>query len=283
MNIEHLLRTRNRERSELLKRIVDNLLAEHSVSAAWLSGSASRGSDDALSDLDIHIVVDDQAIGHFIDNRRMYASEPAQPVLLMDNLANAPVGGAYLLALYEGEAGPQHVDWFWQPVSKSYLPDDEKILFSRVELPWIRGEQWRCEAHRPPGPPLGFNPTRRDLLTHKIAFFWAMSLIVAKYIARGNGGTVARMTGVIAGALDEIVALSDADTGFLGTPEALPFDLEAASAEVQFRTLRNLAHYAEALGERLVAQNVMVSSEAVRQIYRFFCLTEYLATRTRHS
>ena len=280
MNIEHLLRTRNRERSELLKRIVDNLLAEHSVSAAWLSGSASRGSDDALSDLDIHIVVDDQAIRYFMDNRRMYASEPAQPVLLMDNFANAPVGGAYLLALYEGEFGPQHVDWFWQPVSKSYLPDDEKILFSRVELPWIRGGQWRREAHRPPGPPLSLNPTRRDLLTHKIAFFWAMSLIVAKYIARGNGGTVARMTRVVARALEEIAALIDADTGFMGTLETQPSDLEAASAEVQFRTLRSLAQYAEVLGNQIAVQGAETPSEAIIQIYRFFCFAEALAARS---
>ena len=283
MNIEHLLRTRNRERSELLKRIVDNLLAERGVGAAWLSGSASRGGDDALSDLDIHIVVDDQAIRYFMDNRRMYASEPAQPVLLMDNFANAPVGGAYLLALYEGEFGPQHVDWFWQPESKSRLPDDEKILFDRVGLPIMPGAQWRLEAHRPPAPPLGPDPPVHGLLTHKMEFFWAMSLIVAKYIARRNGEVVDRMTSVIACTLDEIAVLSDAEPEFSETRDSLPSGLDAASSKVQFDALGRLAHYAEALGERLVAQNVMVSSEAVRQIYRFFCLTEYLATRTRHS
>ena len=287
MTIEHLLRTRNRERSDLLNRIVDNLLAERSVCAAWLSGSVSRGGDDALSDLDIHIVVDDQAIGDFIDNRKVYAPKPARPVLLMDNLGNAPVGGAYLLALYEGEIGPQHVDWFWQPESKSRLPDDEKILFDRVGLPTMPGAQWRREAHRPPAPSLGADPPVHDLLTHKMEFFWAMSLIVAKHIARRNGAVVDRMTGVIARTLVEIAALSGAESELRETRESLslPSGLDAASSEVQFDALGRLAHYAEALGERLVAQNVnvMVSSEAVRQIYRFFCLTEYLATRTCHS
>ena len=285
MNIEHMLRTRNRERSNLLKLIVECLIAERSVRAAWLSGSVSRGSDDALSDLDVHIVIDDRSMDQAIDNRKLHAADPARPVLLMDNFRNAPVGGAYLLALYEGEFGPQHVDWFWQPESKSRLPDDEKILFDRVGLPTMPGAQWRREAHRPPAPPLGADPSVHDLLTHKMEFSWAMTLIVAKHIARRNGAVVDRMTSVIACTLVEIAALSGAESKLPETRESLslPSGLDAASSKVQFDALGRLAHYAEALGEWLVTQNVMVSSEAVRQIYRFFCLTEYLATRTCHS
>ena len=285
MNIEHMLRTRNRERSNLLKLIVECLIAERSVRAAWLSGSVSCGSDDALSDLDVHIVIDDRSMDQAIDNRKLHAADPARPMLLMDNFRNAPVGGAYLLAHYEGEFGPQHVDWFWQPESKSRLPDDEKILFDRVGLPTMPGGQWRREAHGPQAPPLGADPSVHDLLTHKMEFFWAMTLIVAKHIARRNGAVVDRMTSVIARTLVEIAALSDAESELPETRESLslPSGLGTTSPRVQFDALRRLAHYAEALCERLVAQNVMVSSEAVRQIYRFFCLTEYLATRTCHS
>lgn len=278
VNIEHVLRTRNRERSDLLKRIVESLTIERSVQAAWLSGSVSRRSDDALSDLDIHIVIDDQAIDQVIDNRKLYASRPARPTLLMDNYRNAPAGGAYLLALYDGEFGPQHVDWFWQPESRSRLPDDEKILFDRVGLPTMLGAQWRREAHRPPMPPLGPNPPTRDLLMHKIEFFWAMSLIAAKYIARRNNAVVDRITGVIARTLDEITDLSDTPIEPIRLMKLLPSDMDGASAATQFRVLRELAHHVEALGERLVTPDVAAPSEAVRQIYRFFCLTEALAT-----
>ena len=279
VNIEHVLRTRNRERSDLLKRIVESLTTERSVQAAWLSGSVSRGNDDALSDLDIHIAIDDQAIDQVIGNRKLYASRPARPTLLMDNYRNAPAGGAYLLALYKGEFGPQHVDWFWQHASESHLPDDERILFDRVGLPSIQGDLWRREAHRSPAPPLGLNPSRADLLTHKITFFWAMCLIVAKYIARRNGVGVTKMTRVIARTLDEI-----AELGVLsGVPaefrDSLPTNLADTSADARVNLLRELACHTEVLSKRLMAQGVAIPSEAVEQIYRFIYLAETLSMK----
>lgn len=278
MNIEHMLWTRNRERSNLLKLIVECLIAERSVRAAWLSGSVSRGSDDALSDLDVHIVIDDRAMDQAIDNRKLHAADPARPILLMDNFRNAPIGGAYLLALYKGEFGPQHVDWFWQPESKSRLPDDEKILFDRAGLPKIPGAQWRREAHISPSGPEDIHG--HDLLTHKMEFFWAMSLIVAKYIARRNGGIVERMTSVIARTLDEIAILNDAESEQLRIRESLPSGLGTTSSRVQFDVLRNLSQIAETLGRQDSVRGAAISSEAIRQIYRFFCFTEALSYRS---
>ena len=105
MGIEDLLSIRWRERAELLRRIEEGLRMDSRVRAAWVTGSVARDEDDALSDLDLFIAVSDDAIHDFVENRRVHAVEPARPVLLMDNLANAPGGGAYLLALYEGEVG----------------------------------------------------------------------------------------------------------------------------------------------------------------------------------
>ena len=197
MTIGDLLSIRWRERAGLLSYIEAIIRSDGRVSAAWVSGSTARGEDDALSDLDLYIVVADNAIDDFVDNRRVHAARPARPVLLMENLANAPTGGAYLLALYEGEAGPQHVDWFWLPESEARLPDQATVLFDRAGL--SRESSTSGTMHRPSGPPLGPNPPLADLLEHKIAFFWAMSVIVAKHIARRNGETVARMTRVVAG------------------------------------------------------------------------------------
>ena len=197
MTIGDLLSIRWRERAGLLSYIEGIIRSDGRVSAAWVSGSTARGEDDALSDLDLYIVVADNAIDDFVDNRRVHAARPARPVLLMENLANAPTGGAYLLALYEGEAGPQHVDWFWLPESEARLPDQATVLFDRAGL--SRESSTSGTMHRPSGPPLGPNPPLADLLEHKIAFFWAMSVIVAKHIARRNGETVARMTRVVLG------------------------------------------------------------------------------------
>jgi len=239
----------------------------------------ARGDDDALSDLDIFIVVADDTIADFVNNRRSYAGGPAQPILLMDNLANAPVGGAYLLALYDGAAGPQHVDWFWQAESTARCPDDERVLFDRAGLPIVPGPQWRSTVHRSSGAPLGQDPSPADLLTHKIAFFWAMSLVAAKYIARRNGKDVARMIRVVSRTLAEAEALSRNSEPSSRGYETGASGLEAASPASQLQELKGLARHAEVLGSQLTAHGVVVPSRAVLQVHQFFELTEALVTQ----
>jgi predicted nucleotidyltransferase len=234
MNLHELLSTRLRERSELLDRIVAILSADPNVRAAWLSGSVSRGDDDALSDRDLSVVVSDESIGERVDRRRTYAARSAPPVLLMDNLSNAPVDGAYLLAFYPGEAGPQHDDWFWQPESGARIPDDEKVLFNNTGLPLMSGDDWRRQSNRPPGAPLAANAPLGEQLTHKITFFWAMSIIAAKYIARRDGETFARMTRLIAHTLSETAQLGEAGQLNLGADDASVASLASSGSRKQF-------------------------------------------------
>ena len=156
MSIEDLLSIRWRERAELLRCIEEVNSSDCRVRAAWVSGSTALGEDDALSDLDLYIVVADSAIDDFVNNRRFHAPGPARPVLFMENLANAPIGGAYLLALYEGAAGPQHVDWFWLPESEARRPDQTAVLFDHAGL--SREASASGTMHRPSGPPLGPSP-----------------------------------------------------------------------------------------------------------------------------
>ena len=277
MSIEDLLSIRWRERAELLRCIEEVNSSDCRVRAAWVSGSTALGEDDALSDLDLYIVVADSAIDDFVNNRRFHAPGPARPVLFMENLANAPIGGAYLLALYEGAAGPQHVDWFWLPESEARWPDQTAVLFDHAGL--SREASASGTMHRPSGPPLGPSPPLTDLLEHKIAFFWAMSLVVAKYIARRNGETVARMTRVVAGTLVEAAALCGDSVSPPEEHGAMLVNLKAASAHVQLQVLRELAGHADALGGRLADHGVAVPTEAVRQVRQFFELAEALATR----
>jgi hypothetical protein len=279
MNVDELLAIRTRERSDLLGRIVAGLRDDRRVRAAWLSGSVSRGDDDALSDLDLSVVVSGESIGEFVANRRYYAAESAPPVLLMDNLANAPVGGAFLIALYPGEAGPQQVDWSWQPESEAGIPDDEMVLFNIAGLPLIQGDDWRRQVHRPPGPPLDAGASVGDQLTQKIAFFWAMSLIVAKYIARRDGETVARMTRLIARTLSEAARLGNAGPVAVWYDETVEASLASAGGSRQFVVLDGLVREAGELGDRLVEQRVILPSEAIAHIYRFFELTKAMVAR----
>ena len=274
MGVEDLLTVRLRERAALLRRVEQVVRKDCRVRAAWILGSVARGEDDALSDLDLFIVVADDAIAEFIDNRRVHAAEPARPFLMMDNLANAPAGGAYLLALYEGKAGPQNIDWFWQAESVAYRQDDGKILFDRAGLQVARGAQLGSTVRRPTGPPLGPNPSLTDLLTHKIAFFWAMSFIVAKYIARRDSESVARMTVVLTRTLTEAAAMCDRRGALSAGYESMAAGLEAATPTAQLQVLRDLARHAEALGGQAAAQGVVLPSEAITQVHRFFELAE---------
>jgi len=47
-------------RDDLLERIVATLQADSRVVAAWLSGSFGRGVEDAWSDLDLHVAIEDE-------------------------------------------------------------------------------------------------------------------------------------------------------------------------------------------------------------------------------
>ncbi len=279
MGTEYLLSVRWRERAELLARIEQGIRRDCHVRAAWVTGSVARGNDDALSDLDIFIVVADDAIADFVDRRRSHAAGPAQPILLMDNLANAPVGGAYLLALYDGAAGPQHVDWFWQAESTARCPDDERVLFDRAGLPIVPGPQWRSTVHRSSGPPLGQDPSPADLLTHKIAFFWAMSLVAAKYIARRDGREAGRMTHVVSRTLTEAEVLARNSMSPSRGYVTVATGLEAASPASQLQALRELARHADVLGGQLSDHGVLAPSKASRQVQEFFELTEALVAQ----
>ena len=271
VSLDGQLRTRLRERAGLLKQIHHLIQKDGRVRAAWVEGSVARGNDDALSDIDIFVVVADDAVEDFIDNRRCHAAKPARPILLMDNLQNSLLRGAYLLAWYGGEAGPQHVDWFWQAESEARRPEEANVLFDRAGIRRVPGDLATM-----PGPSLGPNPPLRELLTHKTTFVWAMSLIVAKHIARRNGETVARMTGVVARTLTDLVSLCGSSMVPL---EGLEDGLEAASALTQFQVLRKLARRADALGCQLASLGIVVPAEAVGQAHRFFELAESVATQ----
>lgn len=281
MGVEDPLTVRLRERAALLRRVEQVIRRDCRVRAAWILGSVARGEDDALSDLDLFIVVADDSIAQFIDNRRVHAAEPARSLLLLDNLANAPAGGAYLLAMYEGKAGPQNIDWFWQAESMACRQDDGKILFDRAGLSAAPGARRGITVDQPTDPPLGPNASPTDLLTHKIAFFWVMSFVVAKYIARRDSESVARMTVVLTRTLTEAAAMCDSRGALSAGYESMAAGLEAANPTAQLQVLRDLARHAEALGGQAADRGVVPPSEAVTQVHRFFELAEALVNQNK--
>lgn len=170
--MDDLLQIRVAEREALLQRITHALEADERIVAAWLHGSLGRGDADALSDIDLTIIVADEHSPRVNAERQAYAARIGQLVLVQEAPHNAPPGGAFLLVMYEGLAGPLQVDWNWQPLSQAHLPTDARILFNRAQL------APESVVARPTDQQVA------DDLTSRTVFFWMMVQIAAKKIAR---------------------------------------------------------------------------------------------------
>ena len=80
------------------------------VNAARLFGSLGRGDGDALRDIDLWIVVDDDHIHRIISQPPEYSSQIGVPIFFLEAPQNAPEGGAYLMACVDAPIAPHIVD-----------------------------------------------------------------------------------------------------------------------------------------------------------------------------
>ncbi len=173
------LRVYRAERDALLQHITSILERDQRVRAAWLFGSLGRGDEDDLSDSDVWVVVADEHLGAIVTERREYVAQAGSPLLLVEAPQNAPTGGAYLMAIYEGKAGPHLVDWYWQARSDApEVPRQTRLIVNRAQAA-ASGSARRDGAT---GPSSEQDPL--ESIANAISFFWAMLLIVAKYAAR---------------------------------------------------------------------------------------------------
>ena len=278
MNLQQLLDTRVAERSALVRHIASYLENDKRVKAAWSHGSLSKGNHDALSGVDVWVVVDDESAPSIVSGRKKYASGLTKPSLVMNNLDNAPPSGAYLLVHYPGEVGPQYVDWFWQPESLTRRPDDALVLFDRANLQTVSRDEWRDEMHQAGGRSPINETDQASIVTFKITFFWAMSLVVAKYIARGDSATVQRMMALITHTLAETNDALSAKPRADSTDTTLTVDDRLASASDQFAILDRLVKADRRMEKPIEAVGGSIPSDGIQQIQRFFELTKQMAT-----
>jgi predicted nucleotidyltransferase len=259
---EHL-KKRIEERDALLDRAVALLQEDARVVAAWLFGSLGRGEEDALSDLDLWVVVSDPYARFVLAQRREYVRKLGEPLLILEAPQNAPQDGAYLLTLYGGQAGAYQVDWYWEPQSQARIPNNARLLFDRVGLP-RSGLPALAAAPGPQSP-----EERGQAAADRALFFWAMIQITAKKIARRQPWGALGMTAMVRGTLGEVQRL-------VGAPdepqpaEALP----PVQPGEQLEHLRRMAREMEAITPQIVALGGSVPTEAIALVYRFFDLVE---------
>ena len=170
-------------RAALLAKLTETLSKDERFIAAWLTGSFGRGEADAVSDLDLTLVV----------SRRYSASlcarpEPAgakttkerfdlfssfgQPAAIHENNNNAPEGGTFTFVLYTPSA--LMVDWILLPQAIARRPAQSRLLFDKAGIPLSPPTEPESEEQRV------------EMASNSIAFFWMMAAVTAKYIVRDD-------------------------------------------------------------------------------------------------
>lgn len=172
-------------REALLNTIVAALAEDERVVAAWLTGSMARGEADAVSDVDLTVVIagayadtlcrrGDMATAQPAAGRLAFFARFGEPANVHENNHNAPPGGTFTSLLYRPSA--HVVDWILVPHAQARRPATARLLFERLPMPFAP----------PPGPP---EPALfAAQIAEQVAFFWMMAAVVAKYLVRGDLG-----------------------------------------------------------------------------------------------
>lgn len=258
------LQARQHERQSLLDACQTVLRKDQRIQAAWLFGSSSRNESDSLSDLDLWTVVDDDAIGELMSKRRHYVEQLGPFLLCLESPRNAPAGGAYLMALYFGAYGPQQIDWYWQPASASCLPKDGLLLFERQPLE-RKTDLSTLDL-------VGNDQDAPDSVQQRATFFWAMSFICAKKIARHDHESAYQILAMLILALQDCQKLLG-QASYPQQGEAVP----AFDSDAQLRLLSALVAQMEACNAQIFAEDDPIQTSIAEQFRAFLALCQALS------
>lgn len=168
-------------REQLLAKIIATISGGDRFVAAWLTGSYSRSNQDALSDIDISIVVNDEhskalcrhsaQVGPQTTPERMEIfTQFGEIAFLHENNNNAPEGGTFTNIIYAQNA--LIIDWIMIPQKTAQRSSPSQIIFDRVGIP---------EAN--PIAPETLEQ-RAEKASEITAFFWMMMAMTVKYLVR---------------------------------------------------------------------------------------------------
>lgn len=229
-----LLTSYRAARDALVERLRVELGADRRFAAAWLYGSLGRGDGDDLSDIDLALVVEDDAAaalcarpwemgGQTTPERLRLFCQFGEPILIHENHQNAKAGGSFSFVRYR-EAGVM-VDWSLRPREDAARAADTLLLFDKIGIPLL--------------PEQGGGPPARDefKIAERAAFFWMMAGITAKYLLRGDTAFVLPWLVKLVDIVEEVEWLDQFEPASGSIP---------APGESQARTLRGLCARAAA-------------------------------------
>jgi hypothetical protein len=169
------------KREQLLAKIIAAISGDDRFVAAWLTGSYSRSNQDALSDIDISIVVNDehsdvlcyrssQVSAQTTPERMEIFTRFGEIAFLHENNNNALEGGTFTNTIYAQTA--LIIDWIMIPQKTAQRSSPSQLLFDRVGIP---------EAN--PIAPETLEQ-RAEKASEITAFFWMMMAMTVKYLVR---------------------------------------------------------------------------------------------------
>lgn len=172
-----------RNRNVLITSLVTELSNDERILAAWLTGSYGRNEADAVSDLDLTVVIAaphhavlcarQEQVSHTTTVERLALfSRFGQPAVIHENNHNAPEHGTFTFVLYEKSA--LMVDWVLVPAIHVERPFYSLLLFDKGNI-----------AVSAPPAPEELEESKKTV-AERWAFFWMMAAVTTKYIIRGD-------------------------------------------------------------------------------------------------
>lgn len=120
----------------ICERTIDNIVDFFKDEAieAHVFGSIARGTNDALSDIDIWITFKDDEIQKVIENRMSSYAKFGEIILLHELQNNFPLNGIQTAIIYKIDDELIRVDFYLCPFSSSRVLPGSKILFEKKTI-----------------------------------------------------------------------------------------------------------------------------------------------------
>jgi predicted nucleotidyltransferase len=177
MNIEF-----TKKMKDICERTVDDIgrYFERTALEAHVFGSIARGTNDALSDIDIWITFGDGEIKKALENRSSTYAQFGQIILVHEMQNNFPLDGIQTAILYKIDDELIRVDWYLCPYSSSRILPGSRVLFENKK---VQIGDMIYETKRTP----------RDL-SDRVTFFINMCFIGIKKVVRKDDAFIGFLT-----------------------------------------------------------------------------------------